>query len=602
MKINKIKIIRLLFISLFSSFLSIIFFSDADAGAIVIVKDHQPKAFIVLPDSASVQIQNAAKVLQDYIKQSTGAILPIANNVTNKSISIHIGLTAFVKARKIKLNKLDEDGFILQQIDSHNFIIVGGSDWGTEFGVYSFLERFLGVLWLMPTELGVDVPIHPTLTLPQIKVSDSPAYFSRQTSYSTDPKGILGTWAKCNRLKGRLDFHHNLLNLIDLKDFGQTNPEFYPLLNGKRKIPLDSSDYKWQPNFSAPGIVDSASAKIVRYFNQNPKVTSYSLGINDWQVFDQSPQSLARRSGKKNYLGLEDVSNDYFKWANEVVKKVTTKYPDKKFGLLAYNNVATPPSKDIGVNPNIIPFLTYERMRWAEDSLKEEGHKLTRDWEKVSNTIGWYDYAYGLNYLIPRVWFHEMKDYLIWGTKHHVKYYYAELYPNWGEGPKSWILSKLLWNPYQNVDSLLNIWYVRFAGVNAADKLNQFYSIWEKFWTRDILASRWDVKTGHYLWFNDLTYLSSIPEGYLNRADALIKQAYDLADNGIHKQRVLKLKQMWDIYHLAAQLYSNNELTSSQKLRALKTSPEFIASLNNLANDPLYSPSINLIKLLLQKK
>jgi len=97
-------------------------------------------------------------------------------------------------------------------------------------------------------------------------------------------------------------------------------------------------------------------------------------------------------------------------------------------------------------------------MRWANETLLQAGHDRTLAWNKVAPVLGWYDYAYGLCYMVPREWFHVMQKYLSWGAAHNVKYYYAELYPNWGEGPRAWVLSKLLWNPGQNVDPLLHGW------------------------------------------------------------------------------------------------------------------------------------------------
>jgi hypothetical protein len=594
MKTNKMKktIVRILFICLFSFFLLLISYIGVNAQTIVIVKDHKPNAYIVLPDSLSPQIQKAAKVLQDYIQQSTGALLPISKDIPNTSISIHIGLTDFVRRQKINLKNIDEDGFILEEVNAHNFIIIGGSDWGTEFGVYSFLERYLGVIWLMPTEIGIDIPKHETVTLPDTRIIDSPVFLSRQMSpIDINSNDALGTWGRFNRLRGRINFHHNLLNLLDPKEYYKTNPQFYPQVNGKSEMP---SGFKWQPNFSAPGIVDSASAKIIRYFKQNQKITSYSLGINDFSTFDQSSGSLARRNGKRNFLGMEDVSDDYFKWANEVAKKVTSVYPDKLFGLLAYNNVVTPPSAKIGINSHLIPFITYERLKWSDPELQDSGHQLTIGWEKLSSSIGWYDYDYGLDYLVPRVWFHEMQKYLIWGTRHHVKYYYAELYPNWGEGPKPWIISKLLWDPYQNVDSLLNIWYIHMGGSNAATKLKEFYSIWENFWTKIVPDISWFTHSGQYLPYYDRSYIKQVPKDDILQCDSLMNEAYSLADNDIHRQRISKLKQMWQLYKSGIEAYGNNANRSSFT--------KFTNTLNDLSTDSLFSQSIERIKLEFQIK
>lgn len=565
----------------------------ANGSRIRIVSNHQPVAFIVIADDASLQIKNAAKILQQYIEASTGAQLNFTSN-SESAATIQIGVTPFVISHSINYYNLDEDGFIIQQKDGKHLVIVGGSDWGTEYGIYWFLERYLGIHWLMPSEIGTDIPKIANLDVPNIQFTDSPTYLSRQISpYYVEWTDIFSVWSRFNRFRGRISFGHNLLNLFNPKEYLKTNPNFYPAVNGRLVVP---QDYKWQPNFSAQGIADTAAAKIIRFFTKFPKETSYSLGINDWPVFDESAQSLTRRNGKKNYLGREDVSDDYFRWVNEVVHKVLNVFPKKYFGLLAYNNVAQPPSAKIGIAPHVIPFLTYERMRWADSSLMLQGHQLNEAWAKECSVLGWYDYAYGLCYLAPRVWFHEMHDYLKWGSKHKAKYYYAELYPNWGEGPKPWVLGKLLWNTSYNVDSLLNVWYIATAGKEAASKLKAFYQIWEQFWTDDVFKTPWNSKNGQYLFFNNFSYLEYIPKDYVSRCDQLMNEAYKLTETEIQKKRVSELLEMWQLYKLAIQLYQDPSVPESQKQAHLSNSSRFVAMLNKLSNDPIHADSIKWIK------
>src|SRR6185312_2964515 len=103
-KTTKFNISKLLFI--FFGFITAIPY-NASATSIVIVKNHEPNAVIVLPDSASQSLQNAAKLLQNYIQQSTGALLPINNDVQGKNVSIDIGLTSYVKKQKLYLKNID---------------------------------------------------------------------------------------------------------------------------------------------------------------------------------------------------------------------------------------------------------------------------------------------------------------------------------------------------------------------------------------------------------------------------------------------------------------------------------------------------------------
>lgn len=412
-----------------------------------IVREQTPQATIIVDRDADAQVRLAAVTLQTYIQKSTGARLPIAHEqVAGKTI--HVGDTPFVtqwKARGgVGESPLDTEAFILQGVDAENFVIVGGSAWGIEFGVYDFLERYLGVRWLMPTELGTDIPVHKSLDIPPARIVQTPVYLSRQLSPMNNLAidTPLVKWARYNRARGRIAFHHNLVRLFPVSKFGKAHPEFYPVINGKRYIPVSNDDENWQPNLTAPGIVEAAVQQIEEYFEKNPQATSYSLGMNDSDHWDESPASRAKRSGRKNYVGVEDVSDEFFAWANAVVEKVLQKYPDKWFGTLAYNGLAEPPGK-VGVHPRIVPFITYDRMRWEDPKLREFGEQLTLRWAKVSPTLGWYDYIYGHCYLIPRMYNHRMQDYLNWGAQHRVKFHYAELYPNWGEGPKPWLFAKL---------------------------------------------------------------------------------------------------------------------------------------------------------------
>jgi hypothetical protein len=245
-------------------------------------------------------------------------------------------------------------------------------------------------------------------------------------------------------MHGKIHFHHNLINLFPPEQYTKTHPEFFPILNGKRYLPPDNKTHAWQPCFSAAGIVEEAIKNICKYFSEHPKKTSYSLGVNDSRGHCECDKCLTNT--KKNFLGIRDNSDKYFAWANAVVKGVLKKYPDKWFGCLAYSDVAQPPAK-ISVHPRIIPYMTYDRLKWVHRKFEVPGKKITKLWRKKSSTLGWYDYIYGTPYLIPRVYFHKMADYYRYGYGNGVRAMYAEAYPNWGEGPKLYVALKLQWNP-----------------------------------------------------------------------------------------------------------------------------------------------------------
>src|SRR5690606_30707676 len=183
---------------------------------------------------------------------------------------------------------------------------------------------------------------------------------------------------------------------------------------------------------------------------------------------------------------------------------------------------------------------------------------------------------------------------------HNVTHYYGELYPNFGSGPKAWVLEKLLWNPDQNVDALLDDWYQNAAGKAAAPKLKAYYAIWEKFWTKDIQHSSWLRDTGQWLDFTaNPSYLNDVPQSHLTESDQLMDEALKLADTPERKARVAKLQEMWKFFRASVITYQAMTAaapqTEAQAMTfldssdiALNAARERNTLLASFKNDPLY--------------
>jgi uncharacterized protein DUF4838 len=539
------------------------------ADGIRIVENGTPRATVVFPNGADNQTRAAAEMLADYVRRSAGVPLPVAQEkdvaAAATPITIHVGRNEYLGGLDLSLAGLDDDGFVIRAVDSQNLVIAGTTPWGTEFGVCEFLERYLGVRWLMPGPDGTDVPQHETIDLPaEIDVRREPTFFSRQFS------GLVGatqlTWARRNRMHGRVDFHHNLQRLFPPETYAKTHPEFFPERDGKRYLPPTNNTHGWQPCFSADGIVAEAIANICRYFEQHPDVVSYSLGVIDSSGHCQCQACRAQDPVEPSFLGRRNVSDRYYAWCNRVVEGVLKKHPDKFFGCLAYSEVAEPPTR-IKVHPRIIPYMTYDRMKWIDPELRAEGERMTERWHHASPVVGWYDYIYGTPYCVPRVWFHHMAEYYRFAQAHGVRAMYAEAYPNWGEGPKLYVALKLLWNPDADVDELLRDWYLRAVGPAAADDLAAYFALWEDFWTRRILDSSWFTKGGQYLSFYDPSYLADVTEEDVTRSRQLLENVVRQAKTDQQKARAYLLQRAFAYYEASALAYSDKHLGDSSTIR-----------------------------------
>jgi hypothetical protein len=539
----------------------------------ILVKDGEYCADIVTGKNISNQVKMAAEVLAEYIKKSTGVLLPICKSGSNNQlIHIHVGPSDYVNGLNLDLASLDADGFVISFPDAINIVIVGPSDWGTEFGVYEFLERYIGVRWLMPGPDGEYVPKKDRVEVPRQQVRQEPAFFSRL--FSGLPNDIQQTWARRNRMHGRISFHHNLIRLFPPEEYTKTHPEFFPIINGKRYLPLTNSTHGWQPCFTAPGIVGEAIKNINKYFDEHPEATSYSLGVNDASGHCECERCCAKDSGKNNFLGKRDVSDRYFEWANAVVEGVLKKHPDKWFGCLAYSELAEPPSR-VKVHPRIIPFMTYDRMKWIDPEIEKQGKELTERWYNTSPVLGWYDYIYGTPYCLPRVYFHAMADYYRYAQGHGVKTMYAEAYPNWGEGPKLYIALKLMWDPTLDVDAMLTDWYTCAVGKKAATDLATYYALWENFWTERIRASSWFTSNGQLLNFRLPDYLYLVTNEDLDQSRSLLESTLAKTVTPMQNARAKMLLSAFEYYEASAKAY----LTQKEAYQAHNSYEEALEAL-----------------------
>ncbi|MFO8082182.1 MAG: DUF4838 domain-containing protein [Armatimonadota bacterium] len=532
--------------------------SCAMAAPLTIVEDGEARAAIVLQPDASEQLAEAVSEMQALIARASGAELPLVEQAPAGVVAIHVGRTPVVEALDPELGDLDGDGFVIEFPDAQSIVILGPTDWGTEFGVYEFLERYLGVRWLMPGDDGTYVPEMATIEVPDEAVRDEPAFFSRKYFGLRPPAQQL--WARRNRLHSRIEFHHQLYKLFPHSDV-EENPEFFPIRDGQRYFPPAETHYKgWQPCLTAPGIVDTAVERIVAHFDEHPEAESYSLGVTDGGRHCMCESCTALDPGRKNMVNRDHLTDRYITWANAVVEGVLAEHPDKWFGFLAYSEIFEPPDR-VEMHPRLIPYMTYDRMQWIDPEARAAAEELTRRWADAAGSVGWYDYIYGASYLVPRVYPHVMGEYYRFAHENGVRGHTAEAYPNFGEGPKLYVSLRLQWDPTQDVDALLDEWYALAVGEDAAPHLRAYYDHWEDFWTRRILESEWYTRGRQYLPFHTPSYLEDVTADDIAQSRQWLEAA--VADAGTEDQhaRAELLLRAFEYYEASAIAYPRSEPT-----------------------------------------
>ena len=119
-----------------------------------LTRNGKPAARIVVAQQTAADL-TAAQLLQRFVRESTGATLPLLHDVTPRKGDILIGASDTAG--------LAEDGFRLRTQEGVLRISSGG-DKGAVYGVMTLLERYLGLDYFAAGVYELDR--NPTVTLP----------------------------------------------------------------------------------------------------------------------------------------------------------------------------------------------------------------------------------------------------------------------------------------------------------------------------------------------------------------------------------------------------------------------------------------------------
>ncbi|MHC4873760.1 MAG: DUF4838 domain-containing protein [Planctomycetota bacterium] len=423
--------------------------------------------------------------LQSFIEKSTGVKLPLIRESTAKLAEIKYPL--FVgdtkKAQEVlgkELAELDSDGYIIYVTQDFAIVTGGKSSHACRWAEVQLLRDYMGINQYILHELGTVIPKHKQVIIPPFKKVYEPAFKSRYMSgYSGGPGGDLRFW----RLRRRYQFHHMLNKIISYKKYTKTNPEFFPIIKGKRFLPIEGTN--WQPRVSDPGVVKVTIDYVRDYFDKNPGSESISLGVNDGAGWCESEESKKHDGPVVELPGFSGkYSVRYWGYVNKVAKALNETHPGKMIGALAYSHVLLPP-RDFKLEDNVIPYLTSHRADYWDEEFKKTDKKLMEIWGKKATQIGLYEYFYGQGFSVPRIYNKYFAEAMQYAAKQGASGFYAEAYNQWGlDGPKQWIAEKVLWDPDVDVDALLTEW-CRGMFPGAAKEMQAYFERCESYWIKN---------------------------------------------------------------------------------------------------------------------
>ena len=548
--------------------------SVVSADSIVLVENGKSDFAIAVPRDLQKPM---AKDIAEFVR-----CLKAASGVELKVVEP----TASGKLIKLQIDTAregDPEAFSFMYPDKNTIIISGGSQHGLRFALTDFLERYANCRWLFPGELGECIPQSEKIVVECKEVREKPYFLSRHLGSGafTDETIPFYHWSR-GKLKAnnyRRMHGENMSLIVPPAMFGKSNPEFFPVFNGKRYIPAASEHSFWQPCYSEPTLVPAVVDRVGQALNkqsrspENLRLYSYSLGINDSNGFCECSRCLAMdKNAPPSPLSSISRSPSYLNFINQVAAGVVKDHPNAQLGFIAYAGVTMPP-EGLKLHPALQPHVCVELFQWADPARREVIKKIYNEWRKCGIRImGSYDYSWGRGYQLPRVYNQTFAEAMRWLYENGVRHYRSEFRPkpHWYEGPKGYIMLRVLWNPYCDVEALEKEWYELAAGKKAAPYLREYFRKIESYWTTQAIKTNWFEKTPvTYLKTGNVSYLEFYSAEELAADRKLLEKAYSLAETPQQKARVkLYLDAQKAYTPMVLQFHKNNEI--QKKFQSLK--------------------------------
>ncbi len=435
---------------------------------------------IALDTDASESEQWAARELQHWLYKISGAFFPIHTiNQRHRGPQIILGYNNIVKEKtNMPVPEYNDESFHYLN-SGPDLYIFGGKERGTMYGVMAFLENELGCRWYTPS-VSV-IPERNEMKFCFVEHSESPGIRVRNDFYfeAFDP-----IWAARNRMNGRMTFQqqpggvesywavHTFFRLVPPSEFYASHPEYYSLIDGKRVYE------RAQLCLSNPEVLNIVVERIKKRMRESPEYLIYDVSQNDWRNPCQCDkcQSIVKQEGSESGIIIWFV--------NKVAEAVEEEFPNKFIGTLAYQYTRTPP-KIIRPRENVVVRLcpieacvshTLESCPQNQSFLED-----LRGWSSIAPHLYIWDYVVNFaHYIMPYPNFYVLQPNIkLFQENNAIGIMEQAAYQSRGgefSELKSYLISRLLWNPDCNVEKVINDFIYGYYG-KAGQYVRQYFDL-----------------------------------------------------------------------------------------------------------------------------
>ncbi len=490
-------------------------------------KEYYEDVQVVVADTATEPEKYAATEFQKYWEMTTG-VRPELSNVPGKGVNVWIGMDGVPAeyAGSLDVDGLGPDGLHVKTFPG-DLLIVGGRPRGTLYGVYEFFERYMGVRWLTPEV--THVPDAPE-ALPAIDFRYVPPFEWRDVFYRAFVQNP--SFAAIYKLNGNSQnippemgghigyigsFGHTFHNFVSPDEYGESHPEYFSLVNGKRRVVTNGSQLCLTNPDVLRIVTDKVRAMLREHYPERRIVSVTQMDTGFWCECDQC-KAIDDEEGSQ--------SGTVIRFVNQIAEAIEGEFPEAVIDTFAYTYTRKPP-RHVRPRDNVLVRLCSIEANFAKplaDATEEHNKAFQEDiagWAPITKHLYVWDYTQNWYcFQQPHPNFHVLQPNVKFFADNGVKGLFEQCSPSSPHSDfeylKGYIVAHAVWNPEDDWRARYNEFidlYYRQAGPYIREYIDLI--------TKKVLDDE------YYMGFN--SRMEWMDYDTAERAEAIFQKAFEAA-------------------------------------------------------------------------
>ena len=299
---------------------------------------------IVVADDAIASEVYVLEEFQKLFEHVGGVKLPIVHKIQRADKHVFIAPGKIIQAGPVGFSIDDlgpEDLHIVVRDD--NIAIAGGRPRGTLYGVYTYLEDYLGVRFLTHDHTHLPAIDRQQSTGPLDRVNRPPFVNYRNAAFKAPRQHpVFGVRTRNNvnhdepRFAGKSPYgntNHSWHRQVSVDKYGKDHPEYYALIDGKRQV-------KWQSQLclTNPQVFEIVAQAVRDEIARRPEAMNISVCQNDgFSDYCQCDECAAIDEREGSHMGA------LLTFVNKAADELAKTHPNVSIGTAAFTYSRKPP-------------------------------------------------------------------------------------------------------------------------------------------------------------------------------------------------------------------------------------------------------------------